>query len=121
METILYEKIKFIIDRETGADGHVFRSGKFEGIGWLFFHYVCSTYDGLYPRLSIKQQSSGVHLYVMTMENSGGSILDKYIPVFGKSAIGKGCLRIKKLTSEHEEALIEIISQLKAISDSEND
>lgn len=105
---VLYDRIKKIINEVVGEEGVEYTLGKFTGDGWLNFHYVCSTYDGQYPRVSLKQQKAGVHVYIM-LWIEGKPILENYIDVFGKTAVGKGCLRLKKLTDEGEVALREII------------
>ena len=104
----LYDKILNKIELKYGEAGKNFTCGKFEGLGWDFYHYKCSTYDGPYPRVALKQQKNGTHVYTMLWED-GKSVLEDYIDVFGKSAVGKGCLRIKKLTPEREAALDAIL------------
>ena len=104
----LYKKMKSLIEEITGEPGHQVVCGKFEGEGWLMYHYVCSTYDGMYPRVSIKQQKNAVHFYVM-LWIAGKPILERYAYLFPKSAMGKGCLRLKKLSSETEQVLREVV------------
>lgn len=104
----LYQQLRHIINEETATIGQPYTYGAFTGLGWLNFHYTCSTYDGPYPRMSLKQFDKAVHFYIMLWIN-GKPILDDYVTVFGKSAVGKGCLRFKKLTPEREMALREII------------
>jgi len=108
----LYDEIRHIIESKIGEAGEKFSYGKFDGLGWLNFHYTCSTYDGLFPRISLKQQKNAVHIYVM-MWKDGRPLLENYVNVFGKSAIGKGCLRIKKLNEEFKKAICEIIDYVK--------
>ena len=114
---ILYNEIESIITNEVGESGRIFTFGKFEGIGWLDFHYKCSTYDGLYPRISLKQQTNAVHFYIILWID-GKPVLDDYIEIFGKSAVGKGCLRIKKLDETRRAALVEIIRHAKKANES---
>ena len=109
----LYNEIKTLINTQTQQIGKDYVCGKFEGEGWLPFHYVCSTFDGMYPRISLKQQKNAVHFYIMLWID-GVPVLERYTELFGKSAVGKGCLRIKQLTPERARALCEIIELAKA-------
>ena len=108
----LYSEIKNIIEKQAQKAGELFESGKFSGLGWYFYHYKCSTYDGPYPRICLKQQKNGVHVYTALWQD-GKSVLEDYVDVFGKSAIGKGCIRIKKMTPARKEALLEILDLAK--------
>jgi len=103
----LHDEIVGIIERETGETGYDFAQGKFEGLGWLNFHYKCSTYDGPYPRIALKIQKNAVHLYLMVWVD-GEPPLKRYTELFGKSAVGQGCLRIKFLDDRRREAVAEI-------------
>ena len=105
-----------MVEHVMGIVGKTFTVGKFTGLGWLDFHYVCSTYDGMYPRISLKKQSNGVHLYVMSPDDG---LLAEYEDVFGKSGIGKGCIRIKTLTPERMAGLREIVEKVKAMHEGE--
>ena len=104
----IFTDIKSMIDKQTGEEGIEFVHGKFSGIGWLKFHYVCSTYNGEYPRLLLKRQKDAVHLYALLWDD-GKPVLERYICVFGKSAVGKSCVRIKTLDDKRVRALHEII------------
>lgn len=107
---MLYEEILALLEEVIGEKGKSFTVGKFSGIGWLDFHYKCTTYDGLYPRISLKQQANGVHIYVMSGE---AEFLNEFIDIFGKSAIGKGCVRIKKLTPERQDGIVKMVEKIK--------
>jgi len=104
----LYDEIKNTIENEVGEPGYNFAYRSFEGQGWLNFHYVCSTYEGQYPRIVLKQQKEAVHFYVMLWVD-GKPILENYTSIFGKSSVGKSCIRIKKLNDERRNAIVEII------------
>ena len=103
----LHEEIAGILEREIGSAGRPFACGKFEGLDWLDFHYKCSTYDGPYPKIALKTQKSAVHLYVMLWLD-GKPVLERYVGIFSKSAVGKGCLRINRLDDERREVVAEI-------------
>ena len=103
----LHDEIAGIIDRETGETGHAFAQGKFEGIGWLDFHYKCSTYDGPYPRIALRMQKDAVHLYLMVWLD-GEPPLKRYTEIFGKSAVGSGCVRIRFLDDGRRRSIAEI-------------
>ena len=99
----LYVEILEILENKLGK-GESYISGKFEGLGWLNFPYK----GGLLPKISLKQQKNAVHLYIMKWID-GKPVLDRYRHIFGKSATGVGCIRIKKLDSDRKQALIDII------------
>jgi len=103
-----YQEIYQLIKETSGQEGTEFEIGAFSGLGWLYAPYKSTTFDGLYPKLVLKQQKQAVHVYVTLFEN-GKSLLENYTEVFGKSAIGKSCIRIKKLTPERKAALLELI------------
>jgi len=109
----LYNEVYDLIKNETNDNGTDFTSGKFNGLGWYFYHYKCSTHDGPYPRIALKQQKNGVHVYTALWENNR-SILQEYEDVFGKSNLGQGCIRLKKLTPERQKALREILGKARA-------
>lgn len=108
-KSALYHEIKALIDEQVGEVGREYTIGKFTGDGWLNFHYVCSTYDGQYPRISLKQQKQSVNFYLMLWID-GKPVLENYQSVFGKTALGKGCLRLKKIDDKGKVALKEIIA-----------
>jgi len=110
----LYYEIKNLIDEGVGEPGHEYEYGKFKGLGWLDFDYANTNYEGPFPRISLKLQKNAVHVYVM-MWIDGKPILENYVNIFGKSAVGKGCLRIKKLNDERKRALEEIIMITKRL------
>ncbi|MCL2574639.1 MAG: DUF1801 domain-containing protein [Defluviitaleaceae bacterium] len=115
---MLFSEIKEIIDGCAGEVGRDFVCGSFEGMGWLNFHYKCTTYDGLYPRIALKCQKKKVHLYVMMWRPDGEPVLAKYENLFGKSNVGKGCLRIKSLDDARVDAIRELVAL--AIIENEN-
>ena len=102
----LFAEIAELISTRVGEAGKPFTAGKFTGLGWLDFPYRTTDYDGPYPRIALKTQSDAVHVYVMSRDPD---MLQEYVNVFGKTGIGKGCIRIKKLTPERQAALIEIV------------
>lgn len=113
---LMFSEINEMIESVIGETGREYTIGKFTGIGWLDFHYVCSTYDGMYPRISLKKQSSGVHLYVMSPDYG---LLAEYEDVFGKSGLGKGCIRVKTLTADRMAGLRDIVEKVKAMHEGE--
>lgn len=86
---------------------HIFKTNSINLIGYGTMHYKCSTYDGPYPFVSFAPQKNNVSLYLMLFIE-GKPYIEKYTSIFGKSNVGKGCIRIKKLNSERINALKEI-------------
>ena len=100
----LFNNIKTMFDTLTQEKGYEYTVGAFSGTGWLEFHYVCSSYDGPYPRMSLKQYDKTVNAYFFLYEQ-GASVVEKMGEIFGKSNVGKSCIRIRKLNDERIEAL----------------
>ena len=105
----LYQEIYQLMKDETGQEGRDFAIGAFSGLGWLYAPYKSASFDGLYPKICLKEQKNAVHVYV-TLFVDGKSVIENYTAIFGKSAIGKSCIRVKKLTRQRREALEEIIN-----------
>ena len=107
----LYEQLKTIIETETDLSGTVYTSGKFTGIGWFPFNYKTTTYEQELYLISLKEYEKTVNLYVMHWVD-GENIVGQYVDVFGKSAVGKGCIRIKKLSPEREHVVRLLVQQI---------
>ncbi|MCL1987897.1 MAG: hypothetical protein FWG64_08005 [Firmicutes bacterium] len=100
----LYNGILELFTSELGNEhrnGTEYTIGKFTGIGFLFPKEDCEKP----PLISLKRQKNAVHIYAINLE--------KYAPIFGKSAVGKGCIRVKSLNNERLQAIKEIISKNK--------
>lgn len=109
MDTLYNELVEYIT-RRTNENPVPISMGKFEGIGWIEMPYESAQYTGNYPTLVIKQYDKTVNLYV-TLYDGDEPVAMRYASVFGKSAVGKTCIRIKKLNEAKLEALDDIIRE----------
>ena len=108
---MLYNEILTFITNALGVPGEPFTAGKFTGVGWLYFHYKSASYNGMYPRIALKRQMHSVNVYVMGKDDH---LLDAYAADFGKTAVGKGCIRIKNLTPVRKARLLQLVNELAA-------
>ncbi len=108
--TEIAKKIDSMIkETDLYKDRKLHSSDSITVLGYGFRPYKNTCYDGVWPLLSLSPQKNNLGFYVMIYEG-GKSILEKYKDVFGKSNVGVGCIRIKKLNDERIKALKEIIS-----------
>lgn len=104
-------------------DRKIHKTNSITLLGYGFVPYKTSSYDGMWPLISMAPQKNSLNLYVMVYEN-GKPIIEQYKEVFGKSNIGKGCIRIKKFSGPRQVAvsdMIKVVAQHyeEAISQSE--
>lgn len=101
---ILYQELIQIIEKELQEKGNEYTVGKFTGLGW----YFPEGQNGV-PKVSLKKYEKSVNLYFFPHEN-GEPLLSRYENVFKKGNMGKGCLRIKNLSTE-KATIIELLLQ----------
>lgn len=97
----LFITLKQLMEDELGQAGTPYSVGKFSGIGWLF------PPDGD-PWLSLKAYPKTVNIYLFLFFD-GKPVASQYTDVFGKSNLGKSCIRIRSLTPAKETALRELL------------
>lgn len=90
---------------------YVFKTNTIVLVSYGTIHYKCSTYDGPWPLISFTAQKNNISLYLM-LYIDGKPFIERYSEIFGKSNVGKGCIRIKKLNEERIKALNEIATYL---------
>lgn len=78
-------------------------------LGYGFKPYKNTCYDGVWPLIGMAKQKNSLNLYVMIYKD-GKSILDDYKDIFGKSNVGVGCIRIKKMNEIRKKAIEDIIA-----------
>lgn len=109
----LMMEIVAIIDQAMADEGQVFTSpSKMSMVGYQLIDYHNTCYDGKWPVIAIAPQKSSVNVYVFAMKD-GHYLLEDYISIFGKSNLGKSCIRIRKLNPERINALKEIVEYVK--------
>ena len=104
----IYNTIACLIEDELGDNGKAYTMGKFTGRGWLF-----PEGEHTVPAISLKQYEKTVNLYILPTD-SGASVLERYQPIFKKSNIGKGCLRVRRLDEAKIEAIRELVQLVKS-------
>lgn len=106
MDTI-FEEIINALNKTTQEGGKTFESGKFVGLGWCFRQRKTSNFEGPYPLIALKVQKNAVHLYYPFWLFSSTEI-QNFQEIFGQSAMGKSCIRVKKLSTERLNGIREI-------------
>ncbi|GMC01237.1 MULTISPECIES: hypothetical protein [Enterococcus] len=105
-----YTQIKQLIEQETNQAGKSFTVGKFTGIGWLFIQH--SPEEPASPLIAVKQYAKTVNIYVPIDENEP-PLVEQYAQIFGKSNLGKTCIRISSLTPTRLDALKALVQKIK--------
>lgn len=105
-----YTQIKQLIEQETNQTGKSFTVGKFTGIGWLFVQH--SPEEPASPLIAVKQYAKTVNIYVPIDENEP-PLVEQYAQIFGKSNLGKTCIRISSLTPTRLDTLKALVQKIK--------
>lgn len=66
--------------------------------------------SGFWPVISLAPQKGTVNLYIAA-EKNGVPLPSFYIKDFGKTAVGKSCIRIRSVKSLKKDALISLIKE----------
>ncbi|MFV0288061.1 MAG: hypothetical protein ACK5HR_01225 [Mycoplasmatales bacterium] len=105
----LFIELYELIVKELKLKGSIFqtKSGK-TMIGFKYVEYK----EGVWPIVAIAPQKNNISIYISAMENKT-YLVEKYGIDFGKSNLGKTCLRIKTMTPEREKALKKILQKVK--------
>ncbi|WP_159649224.1 hypothetical protein [Erysipelothrix aquatica] len=90
-----------IISEIVGSPGREYHLGKFEGLAWFLNNAET-------PVVSLKKYDKTVNVYAMTWSQNH-ELAKAVETTFGKSAIGKSCIRIRKLTPDREQVLKNVI------------
>ncbi|MFV0560190.1 MAG: hypothetical protein ACK5NA_05690 [Enterococcus sp.] len=106
----LFTQIQQLIEQETNLPGESFTVGKFTGIGWLFTQP--SPDEPASPMIAIKQYAKTVNVYVPIDEDEP-PLVEQYAHIFGKSNLGKTCIRISSLTPARLDALKLLVNKIK--------
>ncbi len=105
----LIKQITKIIEEEIKEKGTLFKTNSnMYLIGYKYMDYKNSNYDGKWPMISVAPQKNNISVYIFAFYN-GKYIAEMYAHSFGKSNVGRSCIRIKKLDEEREKKLREII------------
>lgn len=107
---VMIEIDKLILAMNPNIERKLFKDRSFVGVGYNFLPYKNTCYDGVWPQISMTVQKNNVSVYIMYFPN-GKPIVEEYINVFGKSNVGKSCIRIKKLDVEKLLAFQSIFSR----------
>ncbi len=94
-------------------EGELFTSES--GMSMVAYHlidYKNTYYDGKWPLLAIAPQKNTINVYAFVLIE-GHYVAETFAEVFGKSNVGKSCIRIRKMNSERYTALKTIIGILK--------
>ncbi len=108
----LFQQLYEFINKVTNTKGKLFKtpSSNMSVIGYYIQPYKTTTYESKYPMISIAPQKNNISVYVMVVVD-GEYLATKYSDVFGKSNVGKSCIRIKKMNKQRYEALEKLIHE----------
>ncbi|WOO87058.1 DUF1801 domain-containing protein [Mollicutes bacterium LVI A0039] len=111
----LFKALNEFISKITAEEGVIFKTSpdSMSVIGYLFKPYQTTTYDGVYPLISIAPQKNNISIYVMVVRD-GQYLVPKYASEFGKSNCGKSCVRIKTMTDLKYSALEQLLAEAVA-------
>lgn len=114
----LFIELYQFINQVTGGEGVLFKTSPeaMTIVGYYVVPYKTSTYDGEYPLISIVPQKNNISIYVMVTID-GKFLVPEYAEVFGKSNIGKSCIRIKAMTDLKYQALEGLLEKAMATFD----
>jgi hypothetical protein len=90
---VYYQITELLIDL---GEPYIFKTNTTKILGYGRMHYTNTIYDGNYPPISLIAYKNKISIYIMYFPN-GEPYVNKYISVFGKSNLGKSCIRISKL------------------------
>lgn len=102
----LFMELYQFINQITGGEGVLYKQydDAMTIIGYYIVPYKTNSFDGEYPLISIAPQKNNISIYVMVTIN-GEYLVPLYGDAFGKSNVGKSCIRIKKMNEEKYDAL----------------
>lgn len=108
----LLSQIYYFMNEVIGDEGKLFTSDSspMSMIGYCFVPYKTAVNTAPYPLISIAPQKNNISIYIMGVVD-GQFIVPNYAPIFGKSNIGKSCIRIKTMNEDKYEALAEILKR----------
>ncbi len=107
----LFKELYQILKEEIAQEGTLFKTdSNMTMIGFKYIKYQNTNYNGMWPLIAIAPQKNNISIYVLALENDE-YIVQKYGKEFGKSNIGKSCIRIKKLDEKRIESLKVIIQK----------
>jgi hypothetical protein len=107
----LYNEIEKLIENIVGKTGELYELGAFSGIGWSHASTPMNRESSNHI-VVIKKQKNAVHVYYAFWKFDEDE-KNRIVSVFGKSAVGKNCIRIKKMTEERREVLAFNINKSK--------
>lgn len=95
------QRLVHIISEIVGSPAQEYHLGKFEGLAWYLRNAET-------PVVSLKKYDKTVNVYAMTWSQNH-ELAKAVETTFGKTAIGKSCIRIRKLTPDREQVLKNVI------------
>lgn len=109
-DPLLFVDLYQFINEVIGGEGVLFRSepSGMTIVGYYVVPYKTTTENTEYPLISIVPQKNNISVYVMVTIN-GEFLVPKYADVFGKSNVGKSCIRIKSMNEDKYEALEQLL------------
>ncbi len=111
----LFLELVSYLNNKLGQTGEIFTSkseSEMTMVGYYLTTYKNSCYDGKWPLVAIAPQQNTVNIYVMLVED-GEYIVPKYSNYFGKSNVGKSCIRIRNMNDLKYNGLEQLLQAVK--------
>ncbi len=110
---LFLELVNFVNER-LGTTGKIFTSqstSKMTMIGYHLVEYKNSCYDGDWPLVAIAPQQNTINVYIMIVID-GKYLVPEYSNYFGKSNVGKSCIRIRSMNDLKYQGLEQILAMV---------
>ncbi|MDC7233054.1 MAG: DUF1801 domain-containing protein [Spirochaetales bacterium] len=109
---------RIITEEAPGLERQFFSGPSITMIGYGEMPWNTASASGTWPVISLAPQKDTVNLYIAA-EKEGKPLPSFYIEDFGKSAVGKSCVRIRSVKTLKKEALISLIRETVQWADAE--
>ncbi len=108
----LFLQLVNFVNEKLGTHGKLFTSQtatKMTMIGYNLVEYKNSCYDGDWPLVAIAPQQNTINIYIMIVVD-GNYLVPEYSKYFGKSNVGKSCIRIRSMNDLKYQGLEQILT-----------
>lgn len=107
---------KVICEAAPNLKRQLFSGKSLTMVGYGEMPWKNSTEEGVWPLISLAPQKHSVNLYIAA-EKEGVPLPQYFIESFGKSAIGKNCIRINSIKKLDKDILKELVRETLLWSD----
>ena len=101
---------KIIIESAPELSRKLFSGSSITMVGYGEMTWKTASADGIWPLISLAPQKNSVNLYIAA-EKEEIPLPQYFIDSFGKSAIGKNCIRIRSINKLDPHVLKELVRE----------